>query len=75
MTALLDKALTTARLLPSHAQDEIARLVLALIGDDQSIYQFMPEEGAELAESEEASARGDFASEDEIAAIRAKYGA
>ena len=74
MTDLLDKAVTTARTLPADAQDEIARMVLALVGDDPAVYRFTPEEEAELAESEAAMARGDFASDDEVSAIWAKYG-
>ncbi len=73
MTDLLDKAVSTARTLPAHAQDEIARMVLALVGSDPAVYQFTPEEEAELTESEAAMARGDFASDEEVDAIWAKY--
>ena len=74
MTELLDRAVTTARGLPPETQDEIARMVLAFVGDDHSIYQFSPEEEAELDESEAAAARGDFATDDEVRAIWAKHG-
>ncbi|SFK36099.1 hypothetical protein [Methylorubrum salsuginis] len=75
MTELLDKAFTTARALSPEMQDEIARVVLALAGDDQQpVYAFTPEEEAELDESEAAARRGDFATDDEVRAIWAKHG-
>lgn len=74
MTDLLERAVTTARRLPPETQDEIARMVLAFIGEDKFVYQFTPEEEAELDESEAAAARGDFATEEEMRAIWAKHG-
>jgi hypothetical protein len=74
MTELLDKALAKARDLAPELQDEIARLMLAFVGDDSSVYRFTPEEAEELDESEAAAARGDFATEAEVQAIWAKYG-
>ncbi len=74
MTDLLDKAVSTARTLPAHAQDEIARMVLALVGSDPAVYQFTPEEEAELAEAKLHGA-GRFRRDEEVDAIWAKYGA
>lgn len=75
MTDLLDKAFTTARGLAPEVQDEIARVVLALAGDDtRPVYQFTPEEEAEQDEADAAEARGDYASDEEVRAIWAKYG-
>ncbi|MEL6064953.1 MULTISPECIES: hypothetical protein [unclassified Methylobacterium] len=74
MTDLLEKAVAKARDLSPDLQDEIARLMLAFVGDEDSVYRFTPEEAAELDESEAAEARGDFATEAEIRAIWAKYG-
>ncbi len=75
MTELLDKAFTTARALPPEMQDEIARVVLALAGDDtQSVYRLTPEEEAEQDEADAAEARGDYATDEEVRAIWAKYG-
>ena len=48
VTDLLDKAAATLRSLPPGKQDEIARVVLAFIGGDLSIYQLAPEEAAGL---------------------------
>ena len=37
MTKLLQRAVETVRLLPPEAQDEIARLVLQLVEDDNAV--------------------------------------
>jgi hypothetical protein len=74
MTDLLDKAVARARDLAPDLQDEIARLMLAFVNEDAPLYQFTPEEEAELDESVAAAARGDFASDAEVRAIWAKYG-
>jgi hypothetical protein len=74
MTDLLEKAVAKARDLSPDRQDEIARLMLAFVGDQDSVYRSTPEEAAELDESEAAAARGDFATEAEIRAIWAKHG-
>jgi len=74
MTELLDKAITAARNLPHEVQDAIARMVLSYAGEDQGVYRFTYEEEAELNESEAAAERGDFATDEEVRAIWAKYG-
>ncbi len=74
MTDLLDKAITAVRTLPPEAQDAIARLVLSYAGEEQSVYRFTPEEEAEQDEADAAEARGDFATDEEVRAIWAKYG-
>ncbi|MDP4005382.1 hypothetical protein [Methylobacterium sp. NEAU K] len=74
MTDLLEKAVAKARDLAPDLQDETARLMLAFVGDEASVYRFTPEKEAELDESEAAAARGDFATDDEVRAIWAKYG-
>ena len=74
MTDLLEKAMETARALPPALQDDIARVVLALAGDDASIYQLTQEEEADLAESDAEVARGDFATDEEVRAMWAKHG-
>ena len=56
MTELLDKALAKARDLAPELQDEIARLMLAFVGDDSSVYRFTPEEAEELDEVYAATA-------------------
>ena len=74
MTDLLEKAVTTARGLPPETQDEIARMVLAFVGDDPAIYHLTPEEEADLAESDAEVARGNFATDEKIRAMWAKHG-
>ena len=74
MTDLLEKAVATARGLPPETQDEIARLVLAFVGDDESIYRLTPEEEADLDASDAEVARGEFAGDEEVRAIWAKHG-
>ena len=74
MTELLEKAMATARSLPTDMQDEIARMVLAFAGAEQPAYQLTPEEESELEEALAAAARGDFATDEEVRAIWAKYG-
>ena len=74
MTALLEKAVLTARALAPEAQDEIARVVLALARDDSDMYRFSAVEAAEQDAADAEEARGDYASADEVRAIWAKHG-
>ena len=74
MTDLLDKAMTSARGMSPEMQDEIARMVLAFVGDDASVYRFTAEEAAEQAQADAEEARGDYAREAEVEAIWARHG-
>ena len=74
MTALLEKALSTARALPAAMQDDLARMVLAFAESETAPVQLTPEEDAALALSEGQAARGEFASDTEVRAIWAKHG-
>ncbi len=75
MTELLERAVAAARGLPPDMQDEIARLVLQLTGDEaQPTVQLTPEESASFDESFAQAARGEFATDEEISAIWAKHG-
>lgn len=74
MTDLLDKAMSTARSLSQDMQDEIARRMLAFAGEDLAPYRPTAEEGAEFDLSMAAAARGDFATDEELAEIWAKHG-
>ena len=71
MTELLEKAIDTVRRLDPDHQDEIARVLLTLADDGDDL---TPEDLAALAVSEAESARGDYASDEDIAAIWAKHG-
>ncbi|MCX8253362.1 hypothetical protein RHAL1_03330 [Beijerinckiaceae bacterium RH AL1] len=74
MSELLERAVATLRALPADTQDEIASLVLSLAGADQQLVDLTPDDDAALARSEAAAARGEFATDDQIAAIWAKHG-
>ena len=75
MTKLLDDALEAARNLPPDDQDSIARVVLRLTGtDDEPPVALSPDERAAVAASKAAAARGEFASDEQVRAARAKHG-
>jgi hypothetical protein len=74
MTKLLDRALEAARSLPSDAQDDIARVVLQLAGDEVAPVVLSADERAAIAISKAAAARGEFATDEQIRAIWAKHG-
>jgi hypothetical protein len=76
MTKLLDQALEAARGLPPDDQDDIARMILTLVGTagDASPVTLTPAEEAAIAISKAAAARGEFASEDQVRAVWAKHG-
>ncbi|MBI4724815.1 MAG: hypothetical protein HY765_07500 [Rhodomicrobium sp.] len=76
MTKLLDEAVIAVRRLPPETQDDIARAMLMLAEGKESdeVYVLTPEEEAAIAESEAEVARGEFASDEEIRAVWAKFG-
>ena len=74
MTKLLERAVEAARGLPPEAQDEIARLVLQFAGEEEPQIALTDDERAALAASKAAAARGEFATEDEVRRLWAKYG-
>lgn len=75
MTALLERAIAAARQLPPEAQDDIARSVLFLAGEDVEPVELTAAEEAWLAPSLAQAARGEFATDEEVAALLAKHGA
>jgi hypothetical protein len=75
MTKLLEQALEVARRLPSDAQDDIARVVLQLAGDDEApTVTLSGDERTAIAASKEAASRGEFASDAQVRASWAKHG-
>lgn len=74
MTKLFEHAVETVRSLPAETQDELARLLLQLAGEDQPVIQLTPEEEASLEESMQQAERSEFAPDEEVRAIWAKYG-
>jgi predicted transcriptional regulator len=75
MIRLLDQALEAARNLPPAAQDDIARVVLRLAGNDEEApVTLSADERAAIAASKAAAARGEFATDEQVRATWAKHG-
>lgn len=74
MTELLEKAVRAAKSLPAGMQDEIARTILLLAEEGSEPVPLTAEERAAVAASKAAAARGEFATEEEVQAVWAKYG-
>ena len=75
MTKLLDDALRAVRSLPPDEQDNIARVVLRLIGTDgEPPVALSVDERAAIAASNSAAARSEFASDEQVRATWAKHG-
>jgi hypothetical protein len=73
MTELLEQAFKRVRTLSPDMQDEFARVLLRLAGDDELVYLLTAEEEADLTEAEAEIARGDFATDAEVEAVFSKY--
>ena len=74
MTELLERAMDRAMALPPGLQDEIARMVLSIAGDEGDAVPLTPEEDVAIARSMEAAGRGEFATEEQLRAVWAKHG-
>ena len=74
MTDLLDRAIASVRTLSPEAQDDIAQMLLRWTGDEDSILELTPKDEASLAESLAQAERGEFATDEEVAAVWAKFG-
>lgn len=53
-------------------QDELARLLLQVAGEEQAVIQLTPEEHADRAEADVEIARGEFATDEQMRPILAK---
>jgi hypothetical protein len=73
MTRLLEQAVEKVRGLPDAMQDELARVLLQLAGDEQPPIQLTPAEEIDLAEALAEAERRDFASDEAMRALWAKY--
>jgi hypothetical protein len=69
MTKLLEQAVETVRGLPADVQDDLARTLLRLAGEDQPVICLTPEERADLAAADAEIARGELATDADIAAL------
>jgi hypothetical protein len=72
MTKLLEHAVDSVRALPPEVQDELARLLLQVAGEEQPVIQLTPEERADLADADAEIARGEFATDEQMRSILAK---
>jgi len=74
MTKLLEQAVETVRGLPPEVQDDLARMLLQLAGEDQPVLQLSAEEEASFDESLAQADRGEFATDERVRAVWAKHG-
>jgi|HubBroStandDraft_4_1064222.scaffolds.fasta_scaffold79195_3 hypothetical protein len=74
MTKLFEQAVETVRGLPAEMQDDLARMLLQLAGEDQPVLQLSAEEAASFDESLAQADRGEFATDEQVRAIWAKHG-
>jgi hypothetical protein len=75
MTKRLEMAVEAARQLSPEEQDEIADVIMDIVkGDsDNGVYVLSDEEWAAIKVSLDQADRGEFATEEEIEAVFAKY--
>jgi len=67
--------LESVRRLDPAVQDEIARVMKLLAGDDDMpVVPLTPEERAAIARSKAETARGEYATDEQVRAVWAKYG-
>jgi hypothetical protein len=74
MTRLFEQAVETVSTLPDDTQDELARILLQLVGVEQPPYELTPEEKADIDASLAEAGRGEFATDEEVRAMWAKHG-
>ena len=74
MTKLLEQAFEAARSLPPAMQDDMARVIMAMTGDESPVIQLTAEEEASFDESLAQAERGEFATDEHVRAIWAKHG-
>lgn len=74
MTKLLEQAVDAVRSLPPEMQDDLARLLLQLAGDEQPLAPLTAGEAASFAESLAQASRGEFAADEQVKAVWAKHG-
>ncbi|KQQ30730.1 hypothetical protein ASF53_18320 [Methylobacterium sp. Leaf123] len=74
MSELFEQAIERVRALPQRTQDDVARLLLRLAGDEGPVYPLTPEEDADLAMADEEIALGKLASDEQMRTLRAKLG-
>ena len=75
MTKLLERAIETARSLSPGEQDDIARAILELAGqNDLPPVPLTSEQREAIIRSRGAAARGEFATDEQVRAVWSKHG-
>lgn len=72
MTALMEQAFEKLRNLSSERQDELAPMVM-MLAENEERFELTPEDEAAIAISRAQALRGEFATDEHMRAIRAKY--
>jgi hypothetical protein len=65
--------LERVRTWPAERQEDAVQMLLEMERQDQSIYVLTEEDRRAIAESRDQARRGEFASEEEIAALFARF--
>lgn len=73
VSELVERAIETARNATPAVQEEAARLLLRFLGKDQAVYELTPTEVASLTEARAQASRRDFATDEQVRAVWAKY--
>jgi hypothetical protein len=73
MTKLLEQAVEAVRGLDPEIQDDLARMLLQLAGEDQPVFQLSAEEDSSFDESLAQADRGEFATDEQVRAISTKH--
>ena len=73
MTKLLEKAVETVRQLPPNSQDEIARAMLTLAGEEGEPEEIDPAHLPDVLESLAQAKRREFATEAEVEAAFRRF--
>jgi len=75
MTKLLEQAISKVRELPEAGQDEAAEVLLALLSKLREPVRLDDETRAAIREGSEQAARGEFVSDEDMAAFLKRHGA
>ena len=74
MTQLLKTAVAIVRRLPPETQDDLARTLLQLAGEDEYVVPLTDEERHAVEVSKAAAACGEFATDEQVRAVWTKRG-
>ena len=71
--AQIDSILDRVRTWPEDRQEDAARILLAMEGEDSGVYRLSDEERAEIRAALAEVERGEVASDEEVAAVFNRY--